>query len=52
MNFPQKILWSDECTFTNNGMFNRHNEHTWATKIHDFEEIIKYVSVLISDVIF
>jgi len=22
----------DECTFTNNGMFNRHNEYTWITK--------------------
>jgi len=32
LNFPQKILWTDKCTFTNNRMFNRHNEHTWATK--------------------
>jgi len=34
-NFPRKIFlekWVDEYTFTNNGMFNKHNEHTWATK--------------------
>lgn len=30
--FPRQILWTDECTFTNNGIFNRHNEHTWARR--------------------
>lgn len=29
-NFANKILWTDECRFTNQGMFNRHNEHYWA----------------------
>jgi len=31
-NFSRKMLWTNECKFTNNGMFNRHNEYTWATK--------------------
>jgi hypothetical protein len=26
----RKILWSDECTFSNNGVFNRHNHRHWA----------------------
>lgn len=29
-NFVQKILWTDECTFTRDGVFNSHNMHTWA----------------------
>lgn len=28
--FLNKIIWTDECKFTNCGMFNRHNEHYWA----------------------
>jgi len=26
----QKILWSDESTFTKDGVFNYHNQHQWA----------------------
>lgn len=29
-NFPFHVLWSDETSFTNNGVFNRHNVHWWA----------------------
>lgn len=28
--FQSNILWSDESTFTNNGLFNRRNHHHWA----------------------
>ena len=28
--FLKNIVWTDECTFTNLGLFNRHNEHYWA----------------------
>ncbi|KOC66066.1 hypothetical protein WH47_01439 [Habropoda laboriosa] len=28
----RKILWTDECTFTNNGMFNGHIQHVWSTE--------------------
>ena len=28
--FLNRILWSDECTFTREGMFNSHNYHLWA----------------------
>lgn len=28
--FLNKIIWSDECRFTNVGMFNRKNEHYWS----------------------
>lgn len=31
-NFARKILWSDESTFTNSGMFNRKNKHYYATE--------------------
>ena len=30
--FHRKILWTDESTFTNQGMFNRKNKHFYATK--------------------
>lgn len=30
--FLKNILWSDEANFTNNGVFNRHNHHYWATE--------------------
>lgn len=26
----KNIIWTDECRFTNLGLFNRHNEHYWA----------------------
>ncbi|HJY21324.1 MAG TPA: transposase [Hanamia sp.] len=29
-NFLRRILWSDECTFTRDGVFNSHNSHYWA----------------------
>ena len=29
-NFLSNILWTDEATFTNCGVFNRNNEHIWA----------------------
>lgn len=29
-NFCAKILWSDECNFSNLGLFNRKNEHIWS----------------------
>jgi len=29
-NFPLNVCWSDETRFTNNGIFNKHNEHYWA----------------------
>lgn len=28
--FPRKILWTDEATFTRSGVFNQHNSHLWA----------------------
>ncbi|XP_071641191.1 uncharacterized protein [Temnothorax longispinosus] len=28
--FLRRILWTDECTFRNNGRINRHNEHHYA----------------------
>lgn len=28
--FLQRILWTDESTFTKDGVFNFHNEHEWA----------------------
>lgn len=28
--FLKNILWSDECKFTNCGIFNRKNEHVWS----------------------
>lgn len=30
--FFKNIIWTDECTFTNLGIFNRHNEHYWPTE--------------------
>ncbi|XP_011883890.1 PREDICTED: uncharacterized protein LOC105571033 [Vollenhovia emeryi] len=30
--FSKYILFSDECTFKNNGIVNRHNSHYWATE--------------------
>ncbi|XP_011883614.1 PREDICTED: uncharacterized protein LOC105570778 [Vollenhovia emeryi] len=30
--FAKYILFSDECTFHNNGIVNRHNSHYWATE--------------------
>ena len=29
-NFLGNVIWTDECSFTNLGLFNRHNEHYWA----------------------
>lgn len=29
VNFPDLILWTDECLFTRDGSFNVHNEHIW-----------------------
>lgn len=31
-NFYRKILWSDECTFSNNGLFNRNHHYYWSTE--------------------
>lgn len=28
--FYRKIIWTDECTFTNNGIFNRNNHRYWS----------------------
>lgn len=28
--FLNKIIWTDECSFSTNGLFNRHNEHYWS----------------------
>lgn len=30
--FWRKVIWSDEASFTNNGIFNRHNAHYWSTQ--------------------
>lgn len=30
--FLSNVLWSDECKFTNCGMFNRKNEHIWSVE--------------------
>jgi len=30
--FLSQIIWSDESKFTKNGMFNKHNEHFWASE--------------------
>lgn len=30
LNFRNLILWSDECSFSNNGRVNRHNMHYWS----------------------
>jgi hypothetical protein len=30
MSFYQRILWSDDCSFSNNGIFNRHNDRCLA----------------------
>lgn len=32
MVFLDNIIWTDECKFTNCEMFNRTNEHIWATE--------------------
>jgi len=38
--FFNKILWSDEATFTTAGVFNRRNTHMWASENpHSFVEI-------------
>lgn len=29
-NFPRKVLWTDETTFTRHGIFNQHNSHIWS----------------------
>lgn len=29
-NFLKNVIFTDECKFTNFGMFNRHNEHIWS----------------------
>ncbi|CAK9832795.1 hypothetical protein ANTRET_LOCUS9576 [Anthophora retusa] len=31
-NILNNIMWTDESKFTNNGIFNRHNQHTWAVE--------------------
>ncbi|XP_003748606.1 uncharacterized protein LOC100908051 [Galendromus occidentalis] len=37
--FSSKILWSDECNFSNRGFFNRKNTHYWSTeKTGNFKE--------------
>lgn len=28
--FIHQVIWTDECTFTKNGMWNRRNEHYWS----------------------
>lgn len=28
--FLHTVIWTDECKFTNGGLFNRHNEHIWS----------------------
>lgn len=28
--FPNFIIWTDECNFSNNGMYNRRNNHYWS----------------------
>lgn len=28
--FPRRILWTDECTFTQDGIFNSHNYHYYG----------------------
>lgn len=28
--FPNLIIWTDECNFSNNGMYNRKNNHYWS----------------------
>lgn len=30
--FPSKVIWTDESTVTNNGIFNRRNTHYWSQK--------------------
>lgn len=30
--FLANILWTDECIFTREGVFNTHNEHSWAAE--------------------
>lgn len=38
--FLQNIIWTDESTFTNCGMFNRNNEHIWsANNPRHFREV-------------
>ncbi|KAJ8910687.1 hypothetical protein NQ315_015395 [Exocentrus adspersus] len=32
INYSRKIIWSDETTFTNSGIFNRKNKHYYATE--------------------
>lgn len=29
--FLNNVVWTDECNFSSCGMFNRNNEHYWAT---------------------
>lgn len=37
--FLRRILWSDECMFTRDGVFNTHNFHHWADENpHEFRE--------------
>ncbi|KAJ8949648.1 hypothetical protein NQ318_010066 [Aromia moschata] len=37
--FFDNIIWSDEATFTKNGVFNRHNSHYWSDYyLHPFRE--------------
>lgn len=31
-NFLDRIIWSDETNFSNNGMYNRRNNHYWSTE--------------------
>ncbi|EZA49094.1 hypothetical protein X777_12634 [Ooceraea biroi] len=31
-NYKSRILYTDECTFTRNGMFNIHNYHYWSNE--------------------
>lgn len=36
-NFAASVLWTDEASFTRNGILNQHNEHVWArTNPHAF----------------
>ena len=31
-NILNNVMWTDESKFTNNGIFNQHNQHSWATE--------------------
>lgn len=41
-NFPHKIIWTDESTVNNNGIFNRRNVHYWAQHNPRLHKISNY----------